>query len=370
MIYRCDVVTQYANYKKEIQQSMERVLRSGRYILGDENRLFEKEFAAYCEAGFAVAVANGTEALFLAQRGLGVGPGDEVITSPFSPIPTVSAIIMAGARPVFVDINPDDFLINPDILEKCINKRTKAIMPIHLFGNVVDMPRLLKISQKYGIRLIEDACQAHGSLYNGRMAGTIGDAGCFSFYPTKNLGGYGDGGMIVTNNAGLAKKLYMLRDYGRDGLFTTAMFGVNSRLDEIQAAILRVKLKHLDSLNAMRRELAHTYSVLLRGVPVQLPVENILVTHNYHVFVIRCTKGRDKLRSYLEKNGIQTNIYYPISMHLQKACRYLEYKRGDFPVSEKACTEVLAIPMYPELGARKVKIICDRIKQFYKARDY
>jgi dTDP-4-amino-4,6-dideoxygalactose transaminase len=367
MILRCNLSKQYKRFEKQILNAVTRICESGHYILGEEVERFEDEFAAYCGSKFAVGVASGTEALYLALRALDIiGPDDEVITSPFTPVPTASAIVMAGARPVFIDVNENDFLLNIGQLEDVISKKTKAIMPVHLFGNVAEMDKIMQIAQKYSLFVVEDACQAHGSVYKGKKAGSRGDIGCFSFYPTKNLGAYGDGGMVVTDNPQLAEKLKLLRDYGRDGLFTTKMLGINSRLDEIQAAILRIKLQFLDEMNNQRKNLAKIYFERLKGILIEFPIVAEGVETNYHVFVVRCKQLRNELRSYLEKSEIQTNIYYPVSMHLQVAFKYLGYKKGDFLMSEKAHDEVLALPMYSELDPAVVEMVCDRIVEFYE----
>lgn len=366
MIQRCDLKKQYRIFRKDMLKAADKVFGSGRYILGDECALFEKEFARYNGSKYAVSVANGTEALYLALKALNVGREDEVITSPFTPVPTVSAIVMAGARPAFVDIEQDSLNMNVSLIEKAITKRTKAVMPVHLFGNVVKMDKLNKIAAKHKLQVVEDACQAHGSALKGRKAGSWGELGCFSFYPTKNLGGYGDGGMVVTDDPKLDKKLRLLRDYGRDSIFTTVIPGVNSRLDEVQAAILRIKLRKLDSMNRQRVNLAKMYFARLKDTPLRLPVPDKGTAHNYHVFTATLARGRDGLRKHLDRAGIQNNAYYPIAMHLQKAYSYLGYKRGDFPVAERMCKEVIALPMYPELEGRAVAKICREILGYFK----
>ena len=356
---------QYRQFESEILQAIKRVFNSGRYILAEECASFESEFASYCKARFAIAVASGTEALYLSLKALNIGDGDEVITSTFTPIPTVSAIIAAGAKPVLVDINKDDFLMDLNQLKDAMSFRTKAIIPVHLFGDIMNMNMLLGIAHKHRLFVVEDACQAHGSAYKGKKAGSFGELGCFSFYPTKNIGGYGDGGMVITDNLKLEKRLKLLRDYGKDSPFTAILPGINSRLDEIQAAVLRVKLQYLDKFNEKRRKLARIYCTRLKNTPLKLPIPGKDIYHNYHVFAIGCGSERDKLMSYLKENKIQTNIYYPIGIHLQKAYRYLGYKRGDFPACEKACKEVLALPIYPELELKTVEMISNKIIGFF-----
>jgi len=363
MIYRCDLVPQYKLYKEEINEAINRVLLSGKYILGNEVERFEKEFAEYIGSNFGIAVANGTDALILSLMALGIKNGDEVITTPFTAIPTVSAIIDVGAKPVFVDINLDTFLIDIEQIKDKINERTKAIIPVHIFGNVVD---ILKLREVIGdnIPIIEDACQSHGSKINEFLSGSMGDMGCFSFYPTKNLGAYGDGGMIVTNNEELANKLKLLRMYGMVDYHHIKINGINSRLDEIQAAILRVKLKYLDEMNRKRQEIAKRYMQNLNHemFTFQKVLPNTI--SNYHVFAVRVKGDRNKLIQYLDNHNIQTNIYYLMPLHLQEANKFLGYRKGDFPNAEKLCQEILALPMYPELSVENQYYIIETLNKF------
>ncbi len=362
MIFRCDLVPQYKAYRDEIHTAMERVLNSGRYILADEVAAFEKEFAAYIGTQQSVGVANATDGLILTLKALGVAPGDEVITTPFTAIPTVSAIIAAGATPVFADIDEFTYLIDIDRVKKAITAKTKAIMPVHLFGNVVDIAKLKAVAGK--IPLIEDASQAHGSTRDGVRAGSFGAAGIFSFYPTKNLGGYGDGGSVVTNDKALADKIKLLRMYGMVDKDHIAINGVNSRLDELQAAILRVKLKYLDQMNAQRNVIADAYRKNLRADLFSHQTIERGVTSNYHVFPARFKKNRDAFTAYMDKAGIQTNVYYPLPLHLQEANRYLKKKKGDFPVAEKICTDIIALPMYPEMDKALTEKIIKTINDY------
>jgi len=324
------------------------VLRTGRYILASEVAAFEQEFAGYIGVKHGVGVANATDGLTLTLMTLGIKSGDEVVTTPFTAIPTVSAIIDAGAKPVFVDICPDTFLMDLDKVAAAITPRTKAIMPVHIFGNVLDVPRLRELVPAH-IPIIEDASQAHGSLLGGRRAGSFGDAAVFSFYPTKNLGGYGDGGMIVTNNAELSDRLKLLRMYGMRDKDHIVINGVNSRLDELQAAILRVKLKHLDAMNRRRVEIAGRYRNELRGdLFIHQRIPNAVVS-NCHVFVSRFRGDRATFMRSMDAQQIQTNIYYVMPLHLQEANRFLGYKPGDLPVAEALCETAIALPLYPEL---------------------
>ncbi len=362
MIWRCDLVPQYEKYKKEINESIERVLKSGRYILSSEVAEFEKEFAKYLGVNYSIAVGNGTDGLTLSLMALGIGKGDEVITTPFTAIPTVSAIIDSGAKPVFVDINPDTFLIDLTKVRDAITSKTKAIIPVHIFGNVVDIPKLREIVGN--IRIIEDASQSHGSKIKGIQSGTMGDLGVFSFYPSKNLGAYGDGGMIVTNNKEWADKIRLLRMYGMVDKDNIIINGINSRLDELQAAILRVKLKYLDKMNIVRNEIAERYKKELNAEffkHQKIPEE---VFSNYHVFVSRFKGKREALIKYLEENQIQTNIYYLIPLHLQKANKFLGLKEGDFPQAEKLCKEVIALPLYPEFEKSQQDYVIKYINEF------
>jgi len=363
MIWRCDLVPQYEKYKEEIDDAIHRVLLSGRYILCSETRAFEEEFAIYNNVKYAVGVASGTDALILSLKALDIGKGDEVITSPFTAFATISAIIATGATPVFVDVCKETFLMNINKVKTLVTNRTKAIIPVHIFGNVVDIPKLRNIVGD-NIYIIEDACQAHGSLLNGIKAGSMGDVGAFSFYPTKNLGRYGDGGAIITNNKEIAEKIKLLRMYGMKEKDHTIISGVNSRLDEIQAAILRVKLKYLDNMNIQRNKIAQRYIDELNSswFAHQHIEENTF--SNYHIFESRFKGNRNTLIEYLDDINIQVNVYYVLPHHFQESIKYLGYKEGNLPVIEELCNEVVALPLYPELDLITQKIIIKSINFF------
>lgn len=349
---------QYKGLRDEIAQAIEKVMRSGQFILGKEVSLFEKEFAEYCGVKYAVAVNSGTDALFLACLACGIGRDDEVITTSNTYIATALAISMTGAKPVFVDIDEKTYNIDPTRIEYAITKKTKAILPVHLYGHAADMEPILKIAKKYRLKIIEDCAQAHEALYKGRKVGSFGDVGCFSFYPTKNLGAFGDGGMMVTNFKELYDKMLLLRDYGRKGRYENVIKGYNSRLDTIQAAILRVKLKYLDEWNDRRRANAELYTKLFKGAKLKviLPFEADYARHIFHLYVIR-VKNRDKIMQRLSERGVRTLIHYPIPIHLQKAFKELGYRKGDFPITEKVCKEVLSLPMYPELTEKQIRYV-------------
>lgn len=358
-----DLKRQYENLKTKIDNAFKSVLENGIFVLGENVERFEEEFAEYLGAGFAVGVGSGTEALHLSLKACDIGYGDEVITVPNTAVPTISAISFAGAKPVFVDITPDTCTMDLRKVEEKITDKTKAILPVHLYGHSTEMEQIMKLAKAHNLRVIEDACQAHGAKYNSKNAGTIGDMGCFSFYPTKNLGAYGDGGMVVTNNEELYKKLIMLRNYGEVKKFTSKIEGFNSRLDEIQSAVLRVKLKYLDEWTNKRREIATMYHQLLYNSNVQLPCERQWAKHVYHLFVIRVNK-RDALKDYLHERGVGTQIHYPIPVHLQDAYKKLGHKAGDFPISERNAEEILSLPIYPELTTEEIEAVAGLITEF------
>lgn len=340
---------QYLAIKEEIDAAISRVLKSGWFVLGDEVLAFENEFATYCSTTYGIGVGSGTEALHLSLLACDIQTGDEVITVPNTAVPTVSAISFAGAMPVFVDIDPATYTIDVSKIESAITKKTRAIIPVHLYGQCADMDHILAIAEHYKIAVIEDACQAHGALYKGRKAGSMGDAGCFSFYPSKNLGAFGDAGMVVTNNEKIAERVRLLRNYGQEHRYVNVIKGFNSRLDEIQAAILRVKLSRLDVWNEIRREKAEKYKTLLKGInSFVMPEEASYARHVYHLFVVR-NERRDALLDFLNKRGIGTFIHYPIPIHLQKSYRDLGYNEGDFPVTETYAKHILSLPLYPEM---------------------
>ncbi len=363
MINMNDFKREYAAINKEVMPAIKRVLKSGWYVLGEEGSKFELEFSKYVGAKFGVGVNSGSDALYLAVKALGISQGDEVITVSHTMISSVDAITRNGAKPVFVDVDPSTYAMDPTKVESKISKKTKAILPVHLYGHPVDMDPLTELAKKYGLYVVEDACQSHGSKYKGHVVGNIGDIGCFSFYPTKNLGAYGDAGMITTNNEELANKLKKMRNYGQSRRYYHDFVGVNSRLDEMQAAILRVKLRYLDEWNQKRRSLARLYDGLLNNADLITPVERDYAKHVYHLYVIR-HKCRNELQEYLINKGIQTLIHYPIPVHLQEA-----YKTNDkLPVTEKICGEILSLPIYPWLRESEVEKISRRLTQFCRSK--
>ncbi len=365
-----DLKKQYKLIKKEIDGAIKRVLDSSRFIGGEEVENLEAEIARFSGVKYAIGVNSGTDALFVSLKALGIGKGDEVITTPFTFIATAGVIANCGAKPVFVDIKLDTFNINPSKIEKKITKKTKAILPVHLFGQMANMDEIMRIAKKYKLYVIEDAAQAIGAEYKGKKSGTVGDLGCFSFFPAKNLGAYGDGGMVATHNPDLAEKIRLLRNHGSSPKekYLNLILGTNSRLDAIQAAILRVKLKYLNKWNRKRNEIARYYNKLLKGVS-DIVTPKILsgATHIFHQYTVR-TKKRDELTSYLRENNIPTMIYYPLPLHLQPAFKYLGYKKGDFPEAEKATEEVLSLPIYPELSKKEQNFIVRKIKEFYEKK--
>jgi dTDP-4-amino-4,6-dideoxygalactose transaminase len=357
-----DLNAQYQSIATEVKEAISRVIEKSDFILGEELELFEKEFAEYCETNFAVGVDNGTSALELALRAYGIGDGDEVITSAHTFIATASAIAFTGARPVLVDIDPKTYNLNPDGIEATITGNTKAIIPVHLYGQPADMDPIMDIARRHGLFVIEDACQAHGAFYKERKAGSIGDCAAFSFYPAKNLGAYGDGGMLVTSNLEIAEKVRMLRNYGQKEKYHHLFLAYNRRLDTLQAAILRIKLRYLDKWNEARRCHAGLYNELLSKVDeVITPTETPYAYHVYHLYVIRI-HNRDALRQYLLTKGVATGLHYPIPIHLQPAYRNLGYQKGDFPTTEEFAFQVLSLPMYPELTVSQIEYISNMIR--------
>ncbi|TBC60766.1 DegT/DnrJ/EryC1/StrS family aminotransferase (plasmid) [Rhizobium leguminosarum] len=365
MIPFLDLKAQYQSIKGEIDAAVLGVLASGQYILGEEVARLEQEFADYCNVKHAIALNTGTSALHLSLLAAGVGPGDEVITVPFTFVATVSAICYAGARPVFVDVEPVTLTMDPAQLEAKITSRTKAIIPVHLYGQMADMDAIKAIADHYGIPVIEDACQAHGAQYKGARAGSIGTSGCFSFYPGKNLGACGEGGIVVTNSDDQAKTMRMLRDWGQEQRYHHLLKGFNYRMDAIQGAILRIKLRHLEAWTEARRAHGRRYSLLLGGsANLRTPVEITDRRHVYHVYAIR-SRDRDQLQRVLSAEGIQSGLHYPIPVHLQKAHADLGYKTGDFPISEAAAREVLSLPIYPEMPAWHVDQVAVALENAY-----
>lgn len=346
-----------------IDSAINRVISSGRFILGREVETFEQGFAHMCSCRYAVGVATGTDALFLALKAMGVGPGDEVITVSHSFAATALAIIYTGAQPVFVDIEDRSYLMDPDCLEHAITKRTKVIIPVHLYGMCANMSRIREIARAHGLLVLEDACQAHGALYRGEPAGSMGDAAAFSFYPTKNLGAYGDGGMITTNDAGLYDRLIMLRNYGQLDRYHFEMLGYNSRLDEIQAAILKEKLPYLKQWTTRRQEIAHRYDRGIGSLNLvgQQPEQGS--THVYHLYVI-AVEDRDGLKTFLEKQGVQTLIHYPVPIHKQKTFNATG-KFMHLGNTELRATQVLSLPMRPWITDEEIEYIIERIQEYY-----
>jgi dTDP-4-amino-4,6-dideoxygalactose transaminase len=366
MIPFLDLKAQYQQIKTEIDQAVARVFESGQFVLGDQVAGFEEEFAAFCGAKYGIAVNSGTSALHLSLLALGVGPGDEVLTVPFTFVATVAAICYTAARPVFVDIDPLSFTMDVGQLERAVTGRTKAIIPVHLYGQPADMDPILKLARRYNLAVIEDACQAHGAEYKGRRVGGIGDLGCFSFYPGKNLGAYGEGGIVVTNHEDHARTIRMLRDWGQQRKYHHVRKGYNYRMEGIQGAVLRVKMRHLETWTEARRRHAAHYDQLLANSPVRPPHIMAYARSVYHIYAVR-SREREALQTSLEIQGIQTGIHYPIPVHLQKAYADLGYRRGDFPHSERAAAEVLSLPMYPELPPEAVEQVVEGIRAFPEA---
>jgi dTDP-4-amino-4,6-dideoxygalactose transaminase len=357
MIPFVDLKAQYLSIKDEIDTAVIQVLESTQFVLGREVETLESEFADYCSATEGIAVNTGTSALHVALLAAGVGPGDEVITVPFTFVATVAAIGYTGATPVFVDVDPVSYTMDVTQIEAAITERTKVILPVHLYGQPADMDPILEIAHRHGLTVIEDAAQAHRSEYKGRRVGSIGDIGCFSFYPGKNLGAYGEGGMVTTNNPEYATTMRMLRDWGQAGRYNHVLKGYNYRMDGIQGGILRVKLRYLDQWTEARRSHATLYDELLKDSTVKTPTVMPYSYHAYHIYAVR-TPDRTTLQQKLTDQGIQTGIHYPIPVHLQPAYADLGYKVGDFPQSEAAAKEVLSLPMYPELSENQIKSIC------------
>ena len=365
-----DLSEQNQLLRPEIEAALGRVLDTNGFILGAEVAALEKELAEYCGTKHAIGCASGTDALLLALMAFDIKDGDEVITTPYSFFATVSAITRLGAKPVFVDIDPKTYNLDISQIEAKITERTKAIQPVHLYGQCADMTELRKISKKYQIPLVEDAAQAIGAEENGIRAGAMSEIGCFSFYPSKNLGGMGDGGFMTTNDDSIAHKLFALRVHGSFERYYHKWVGLNSRLDGFQGAVLRVKLPHLDSWSNARKTNADYYRELFTNAgltgQIALPFERENVRHIYNQFVLRVPERRDELKQFLAENEIGTDIYYPVSLHLQECFEYLAYKAGDFPESERASRETLAIPIFPELRREQQKFVVEKLAEFYK----
>lgn len=359
-----DLTAQYNSIKSEIDAAVKRVIESQHFILGPEVEALEKEVAAYCGTKYAVGVASGTDALILSLRALGIGKGDEVITTPFTFFATAESISLVDAKPVFVDIDPKTYCIDPELIEDKITKNTKAIIPVHLFGQCADMDAILEVAKVNNLKVIEDTAQAMGATYKGKQAGSMGDTGALSFFPSKNLGGFGDGGMVITNDKAVADRIKMLRVHGSTIRYIHSAIGTNSRLDALQAAILRVKLKYLNKWLDARRKVAKYYDDNLKDVKsLGTPYVPSYNSHTYHLYVLRVKPGPDKLSKALNDSGIEARTYYPVSLHLQECYKDLGYKKGDLKESESASPETLAIPVFPEIKKEEMEKVVSKIKK-------
>lgn len=361
MVPMVDLKKQFQGIREEVFESISRIIESSSYILGPSVGEFESKVAEYTGVPQAIGVASGTDALHLSLEALGIGDNDEVITTPFTFFATVEAILYTGARPVFVDIEPDTFNIDPEKIGERITERTRAILPVHLFGHPADMERIMDIARRYNLYVVEDCAQAFGATIGNRRVGSFGDAGCFSFYPSKNLGAYGDGGMITVRSEELSERIRMLRNHGSTASYIHERVGFNSRLDEIQAGILLIKFRRIEEYNRLRREKAMKYSSLLSGL-VRCPFEKDGFRHVFNLYTIRSDK-RDEIQRALFEKGISSVVYYPVPLHLQKALSFLGYRKGDFPVAEMASREVLSLPIYPELEDPVIEEVADAVKE-------
>jgi dTDP-4-amino-4,6-dideoxygalactose transaminase len=362
-----DLQAQYRTIKHEIMASFENVLEDMQLFLGPQCQAFEQEFAAFCGCRYGVGLSSGTDALALALRACGIGPGDEVITVANTFIATVEAIALVGATPVFVDIDPETYTLDWRQLDSVVTSRTRALLPVHLYGHPVEMQPLMDFAQVHGLRVIEDASQAHGATYRGQRVGSLGDIGCFSLYYSKNLGAYGEAGICVTNDPELARAIRMLRDHGSLARYQHEVLGVNARLDELQAAVLRVKLRYLSGWNAARQKHARIYSDQLRDVVETVPVVRSWGTHVYYVYVVE-VQNRDHFRKMLEQEGIATGIHYPTPIHLQPACARYGYERGRLPITEEVTQRIVSLPMYPELTGEQIQVVVNAVKNSLVAR--
>lgn len=360
MVLFADLKKEYLSISEELNFNIQRVLNSGFYVLGEEVKKFEEDFSKYTGTNYAVGVNSGSDALFLALKSIGIGKCDEVITVSHTFISTVDAIIRNGAKPVFVDISLDTYCMDVSKIEEKITEKTKAILPVHLYGHPADMDPICKLKEDYGLYVIEDACQAHGAEYNGKKAGSIGDMGCFSFYPTKNLGAYGDGGAVVTDNEEIKEKLIQMRNYGQSEKYRHDFVGVNSRLDELQAVILQTKLKHLDGWIESRRKNAEIYTELLQDSDIITPVEKLFAKHAYHLYVIR-SRNRDYLKKKLLKNYIHPQIHYPVPVHKQKA--YSNWNGLNLGATDQVCSEILSLPLHPWMGYEEISKVTNCLKR-------
>jgi dTDP-4-amino-4,6-dideoxygalactose transaminase len=356
-----DLKAQYYSIKEEVDRAIAGVLDSSQFVLGKEVAAFEEEFGAYCGGGQAIGVNSGTSALHLALLAAGVGPGDEVITTPFTFVATVAAIYYAGAAPVYVDIDPVSYNLDPARLEAAITPKTRAVMPVHLYGQPADMDPILEIARRRGLKVIEDAAQAHGAEYKGHRAGSLAELACFSFYPGKNLGAYGEAGAVVTSNPEYAGVIRKLRDWGQSRRYYHDLRGFNYRMEGMQGAILRVKLRHLEGWTEARRSHAAIYEELLGNSGVATPRQMSYARHVYHVYAIRA-RNRDAMVQELNAAGVQTGIHYPIPVHLQRAYRDPRFNEGDFPIAESVAREVLSLPMFPEMQRSQIETVCDAVR--------
>jgi len=362
-----DLKEQYAGIKDEIMAAVSKVFESGQFVLGKEVAAFEEEFAAFCNVQHAVAVNSGTSALHLALLAAGVGPGDEVITVPCTFVATIAAIVYAGATPVFIDVDPVTYTMDPAQIEAAMTPHTKAILPVHLYGNPADMDPILEIAARYGLTVIEDAAQAHGATYRGRRCGSMGELGCFSFYPGKNLGAYGEGGIVTTNDSEFVRKIQMLRDWGAEKKYEHILKGFNYRMEGVQGGILRVKLRYLEQWTEARRAHAAVYRRLLSDSGLVLPTERAGDRHVYHVYAV-LTEQREELIKALNARGVQTGIHYPYPIHLLPAYADLGYNAGEFPVSEQIAAQELSLPMFPELTGAQLQEVGDAVAEFSAAK--
>lgn len=364
-----DLYTQYLSIKKEVYSILEEVIKKSSFINGEFVEKLEQEIAQFCTTHYAVSVGTGTDALYLSLWAVGIKPGDEVITTPFTFFATAEVIALLGATPVFVDIDPTTFNIDVSQIEAKVNIQTKAIIPVHLFGLAADMDPIINLAKKHNLHIIEDACQAIGATYKNTKVGSLGTTGCFSFFPSKNLGAWGDGGMVVTNNRSLAEKIKILRNHGSKRKYFNEEIGISSRLDALQAAILSVKLTHLEEWNNKRIKIAKKYNSLLSGISWIKPPEydETKCKHVFNQYTVLITNGkRNLVQSKLLENGIASNVYYPIPLHLIKALSYLKYKKGDLPRAEQACEEVLSLPLYPEMDDKKIMTVSKTLHSLSK----
>ncbi len=376
MVPFLDLTRQYQRIKGEILRATQRVYEKGRFVLGEEVSVFEEAFSNYCGVRYGVGVGSGTDALYLALKAAGIGKGDEVVTVANSFVATALAISFTGAKPLFVDIDPKTYTMDPDCLElflkrqraKGSSRKIKAILPVHLYGHPAEMDSIMGIADRYGLLVIEDACQAHGAEYGNQKVGSMGAMGCFSFYPTKNLGGYGDGGMVVTNHKKYEQKLRLLRCYGERKKYQHVLKGHNSRLDEVQAALLRVKLKYLDRWGEERRKKARIYTASLSSLGVVCPSEKAGSRHVYHLYAIQTGK-RDRLQAFLKKRGIETLIHYPILIPFQRAYRELGVRRNDLPLTSEWSRQILSLPFFPEIKKQEMEEVVEGIHSFMEKNE-